>query len=165
VLQQLLGHRDVASTRCYAKLGDDALIYALRSREASPNGDVLSPACPPGVIPKINLNNIKELMVEAAGIEPDHPQSTNRLMAHDFLRMTTIPSRFSPSIESPGVPSSPLESTPVVEISWRRRWRTKAFRLGTGVKWIDANDIFSNANTDGNRTPASRSDQNRPARS
>jgi hypothetical protein len=66
----MLGHRDVASTRCYAKLGDDALIYALRSREASPNGDVLSPACPPGVIPKINLNNIKGLMVEAAGIEP-----------------------------------------------------------------------------------------------
>ena len=63
---------------CYAKLGDDALIYALRSREASPNGDVLSPACPPGVIPKINLNNIKGLMVEAAGIEPASEQPLTR---------------------------------------------------------------------------------------
>ena len=65
-------------------------------------------------------------MVEAAGIEPDHPQPTNRLMAHDFRRTTTILRRFSPSIESPGVPSCPLESTPVVEIFWRRRWRTEA---------------------------------------
>jgi hypothetical protein len=79
-------------------------------REASPNGDVLSPACPPGVIPRINLNNIKELMVEAAGIEPDPGQSTNRLMAHDFFRKTTISSRFSPSIESPGVPWSRPQS-------------------------------------------------------
>jgi len=42
-------------------------------------------------------------LVEAAGIEPDHPQSTNRLMAHDFCRKTLISSRFSPPIESPGV--------------------------------------------------------------
>jgi hypothetical protein len=55
-----------------------------------------------------------------AGIEPDPGQSTNRLMAHDFRRKTLIPSRFSPSIESPGAPTCPLESTPVVEISWRR---------------------------------------------
>jgi hypothetical protein len=65
-------------------------------------------------------------MVEAAGIEPDPGESTNRLMVHDFSRKTSIPSRFSPSIESPGVPSCPLESTPVVEIFWRRPWRTKA---------------------------------------
>jgi hypothetical protein len=59
-------------------------------------------------------------MVEAAGIEPDHPQLTNWLMAHDFCRKTLIPSRFSSPIESPGVPCCPLESTPVVEIFWRR---------------------------------------------
>jgi hypothetical protein len=29
-------------------------------------------------------------MVEAAGIEPDPGQSTNRLMAHDFSRKTSI---------------------------------------------------------------------------
>jgi hypothetical protein len=49
------------------------------------------------------------LLVEAAGIEPDPYRSTNRLMANDFCRKTTIPSRFSPSIESPGISSSPLE--------------------------------------------------------
>ena len=59
-------------------------------------------------------------MVEAAGIEPDHPRPTKWLMAHDFSRKTSIPGRLSPSTESPGVPSSPLESTPVVEIFWRR---------------------------------------------
>jgi hypothetical protein len=45
-------------------------------------------------------------LVEAAGIEPDCPQSTNWLMAHGFSRKTTIPSRFSPPIESPGVDPS-----------------------------------------------------------
>ena len=54
-------------------------------------------------------------MVEAAGVEPDPGRSTNRLMVHDFRRKTLIPRRFSPSIESSGVPYSPLESTPVVE--------------------------------------------------
>jgi len=41
-------------------------------------------------------------MAEAAGIEPDHLQLTNWLMAHDFRRKTTIPRRFSSPIESPG---------------------------------------------------------------
>ena len=59
-------------------------------------------------------------MVEAAGVEPDPYPSTNRLMAHDFHRKTLIPRRFLPSIESSGVPSCPLESTPVVETFWRR---------------------------------------------
>ena len=44
-------------------------------------------------------------MVEAAGIEPDHPQSTNRLVAHGFCRKALIPCRLLPSIESPGAPS------------------------------------------------------------
>jgi hypothetical protein len=40
-------------------------------------------------------------------------------------RMTSLPNRFAarvllPSIESPGVPLSPLESTCVVETLWRR---------------------------------------------
>ena len=49
-------------------------------------------------------------MVEAAGIEPDYPQSTNRLMAHDFRRKALVPGRFSPSIESPPVPWSRPQS-------------------------------------------------------
>ncbi len=65
-------------------------------------------------------------MVEAAGIEPDHPQSTNWLMAHDFRSNCLTTRCLLPRIESPGVPSCPLESTPVVEIFWRRPWRTKA---------------------------------------
>ncbi len=59
-------------------------------------------------------------LVEAAGVEPDYPRSTNRLMEHDFRRKTLIPRRFPPSIESPGVPSRPPESTPVLETFWRR---------------------------------------------
>jgi hypothetical protein len=35
-------------------------------------------------------------MVEAAGIEPDPDRSTNWLMAYDFSRKVSIPSRFSP---------------------------------------------------------------------
>jgi len=69
--------------------------------------------------------------VEAAGIEPAPGRLTNRLMAHDFARKTSIPSRFSPSIESPAVPSCPLESTPVVEIFWRRPWCTRSSRPGS----------------------------------
>jgi hypothetical protein len=58
--------------------------------------------------------------MEAAGVEPDYPLLTNWLMVHDFRRKILIPRRFSLSIESPGVPYSPLESTPVLETLWRR---------------------------------------------
>ena len=60
------------------------------------------------------------MVVEAAGVEPDPGQFINVLMARDLRRKTLIPRRFSPSIESSGVPSRPLESTPVVETFWRR---------------------------------------------
>jgi len=53
-------------------------------------------------------------LVEAAGVEPDPRRSTNRLMAHDFRHNILIPCRFSASIESPGIPSRPRESTSVV---------------------------------------------------
>jgi hypothetical protein len=83
-------------------------VYALaRKRTRRVSGNLYS---------LVNTCNQKGKMVEAAGIEPDHPQLTNWLMAHDFCRKTSIPSRFSRPIESPGVPSCPLESTPVVEI-------------------------------------------------
>jgi antitoxin ParD1/3/4 len=63
----MLGHRDVTSTRRYAKLADEALIYALRDRQG---GEDLSPACPPGESGKKNINENNLLMVEAAGVEP-----------------------------------------------------------------------------------------------
>jgi len=54
--------------------------------------------------------------VEAAGIEPLLPTNTNLMMANDFgfydIKTFEFPRRF----ESPGVPSSPLESSPVLEI-------------------------------------------------
>ena len=60
-------------------------------------------------------------MVEAAGIEPDSGDNINLLMVRDFgcyrFRNLELPRRF----DSPGVPSSPLESSPVLEIYWRRR--------------------------------------------
>ncbi|MBW2499067.1 MAG: hypothetical protein JRF61_17440 [Deltaproteobacteria bacterium] len=68
MVQPMMGHRDVTSTRRYAKLADEALIYALRDREG---GEDLSPACPPGESDEENINENNLLMVEAAGIEPD----------------------------------------------------------------------------------------------
>ncbi len=61
-------------------------------------------------------------MVSAVGVEPDPGQFTNVLMAHDFRRNTLSSRRLQPSIESSGVPYSPLESTSVVETFWRRKF-------------------------------------------
>ena len=55
VLQRMLGHRDAASTRRYAMLGDDALVYALRPKEASPGGGGLSP----GRFRRINIEGFQ----------------------------------------------------------------------------------------------------------
>ena len=59
-------------------------------------------------------------VVEAAGIEPFSPANPNPMMAHDFgfydMKTCELPRRF----ESPGVPYSPLESSPVLETYWRR---------------------------------------------
>jgi hypothetical protein len=56
----------------------------------------------------------------AAGIEPYCSDNLNLLMAYGFgvyrFRNLELPRRF----DSPGVPSSPLESPPVLEIYWRR---------------------------------------------
>jgi hypothetical protein len=58
-------------------------------------------------------------MLEAAGIEPDTGQSTSSRMVLDSRLKAPISGRFSPPIESPGVPSCPLESPRGAEISWR----------------------------------------------
>jgi len=59
-------------------------------------------------------------LVEAAGIEPLLPANLNLMMANDFgfydMKTFELQYRF----ESPGVPYSPLESSPVSEIFWRR---------------------------------------------
>ena len=59
-------------------------------------------------------------MAEAAGIEPFLPANANPMMVHDFgfygVKAFELRLRFF----SPRVPSSPLESSPVLEISWRR---------------------------------------------
>jgi len=56
-------------------------------------------------------------MVEAAGVEPDPAGSCNRLMAHDF---SFQPAENSLPCTRFRVDWSQLESTPVVERSWRR---------------------------------------------
>ena len=73
--------------------------------------------------------NVGVEMAGATGLEPDQPTFSNRLMARDFCYNCLKARRFSPSIESPGVPSSPPESTPVLETFWRRvRASTLPFR-------------------------------------
>jgi hypothetical protein len=55
-------------------------------------------------------------VVDAAGIEPLFPVNPNPMMANDFgfycVKTFELRCRF----DSPGVPSSPLESSPVLEI-------------------------------------------------
>lgn len=90
----------------------------------------------------------RSVVAEAAGVEPDYPRSTNRLMEHDFRRKILIPRRFPPSIESPGIPLRPLESTPVLETFWRRdrteRRRSVARRAATSKHFCSP----SNASAD-----------------
>jgi hypothetical protein len=63
---------------------------------------------------------VSQSVVEAAGVEPDHPQPVIWLMARDFRSNCLTTRCLLPWIESSGVPYSPLESTPVAEIFWRR---------------------------------------------
>ena len=68
-------------------------------------------------------------MVEAAGIEPFLRVNSNLMMAHDlgFYKLKTIELRSC--FFSPGVPSCPLESSPVLEIYWRRRHHVERHRV------------------------------------
>ena len=59
-------------------------------------------------------------LVEAAGIEPDSGDNLNLLMVHEFGHYRLISIELPRRFESPGVPSCPLESPPVMEIYWRR---------------------------------------------
>ena len=57
-----------------------------------------------------------------------------RTMARDFRCQGSILRRIRCPFESPGVPSSPLESTPVLETFWRRlRRASRLFAYRTVV--------------------------------
>ena len=59
-------------------------------------------------------------MVEAAGIEPLFYANTNPMMANDFGFYCGKTFELQHRFDSPGVPYSPLESSPVLEKYWRR---------------------------------------------
>jgi hypothetical protein len=60
-------------------------------------------------------------VVEAAGIEPCCIENPNLFMARGFGRYRLKNIELLRRFESPGVPSCPLESPPVLEIFWRRK--------------------------------------------
>ncbi len=60
-------------------------------------------------------------MVEAAGVEPVPGQRIISLMAHDLRRNRLITRCLVDNLLCSGVPYSPLESSPVLEILWRRK--------------------------------------------
>ena len=70
LVQDMLGHRDAGSTRRYAVLAADALVYALSPRPPARDGEGLSPACSSRILENKKPSKIRGLMVEAAGIEP-----------------------------------------------------------------------------------------------
>ena len=51
----------------------------------------------------------------ATGLEPDRGDISKLLMARDFRHKSLRMCRLVPVLDSPGVPSSPLESSPVLE--------------------------------------------------
>jgi hypothetical protein len=55
-------------------------------------------------------------MVEAAGIELLFPVNTEPMMANDFTFCLAKTFELQRRFDSPGVPYSPLESSPVLEI-------------------------------------------------
>ena len=59
-------------------------------------------------------------LVEAAGVEPAPGQRIISLMAHDLRRNRLITRSLVGNLLCSGVPFSPLESAPVLEIYWRR---------------------------------------------
>ena len=64
-----------------------------------------------------------ELMVEAAGVEPAPPQNANWLMARDFRRNCLTTRCLVANLLCSGVLWCALESSPVLETSWRRSCR------------------------------------------
>ena len=83
---------------------------------------VLAPGVPRGgggrgpAVGRVSMRQV----VEAAGIEPLFLTNPNAMMANDFgfygVKTHELPRRSF----SPGVPSSPLVSSPALETFWRR---------------------------------------------
>jgi hypothetical protein len=65
-------------------------------------------------------------VVEAAGIEPLSPVNSNPMMAHEFGLCCAKTFALRRRFDSPGVPYSPLESSPVLEIY-----------IGDAEKWTE----------------------------
>ncbi len=67
------------------------------------------------------------------------------MMVHDFgfydMNTFELPRRF----EFPGVSSSPLESSPVLEIFWRRRASTEASSASSPSTFLSGIEIVNNA--------------------
>ncbi len=72
-LQTFLGHRDVRSTRQYARLSDDALVSVLRPRYPSPSESDLSRTCPEGSEHPWKSLIRKREVASPTGIEPVLP--------------------------------------------------------------------------------------------
>ena len=60
-------------------------------------------------------------MVEAAEIEPFSPLNPNPMMANDFGFYRAKSFELQRNFDLPGVPYRPLESSPVLEVYWRRK--------------------------------------------
>lgn len=72
-LQSFLGHRDVRSTRRYARMGDEALVSVLRRPGATQNSDDLSLACPETVSGSEKPFETSRSMASPTGLEPVLP--------------------------------------------------------------------------------------------
>jgi len=72
-LQTFLGHRDVRSTRRYARMGDEALISVLRPLGLTPGSDDLSRTCPTAKMGYAKHLKTKRKMASPTGVEPVLP--------------------------------------------------------------------------------------------
>ena len=85
----------------------------------------------------------------AMGLEPDRGDFSNLLMARDFCHKSLRICCLVPVFDSPGVPSSPLESSTALERLWRRPAPTSDAlnRLGFPSKadppWLDDDQVPS----------------------
>ena len=69
-LQAFLGHRDVRSTRRYARLSDEALVSVPRPRAATPESDGSSCNCPAAWKPSSNHPIHNDKVASPTGFEP-----------------------------------------------------------------------------------------------
>jgi integrase len=124
LLQRMLGHRDVASTRRYAVLGDEALVHVLAPRAHTNLVEELSPGCPWPESTSEKPNQDSKSMVEAAGIEPAsewRPAGASTCVVLDRFSARVVsrtgvpgpvPHDSRPRLRSDGAPGTSLLMTP-----------------------------------------------------